>query len=55
MDARSQDLKKKIAIKDISGITKSLMVGQKNFIVHFAFLPDQEYFADKRENIIEIV
>jgi hypothetical protein len=37
------------------GITKSLRIGSKNFIVHFKTRGDEEWFSDKREEIIKAI
>lgn len=41
--------------KDILGITKSLRVLSKNFIVHIGNRPDEEWNCDHRDELIEIM
>lgn len=40
---------------DILGITKSLRIGARNFIIHFGTRADEEWTSDKRDELIDIV
>ena len=41
--------------KEILGVTKSLRVLSKNFIVHMSNRPDEEWICDHRDELIEIM
>lgn len=40
---------------DLMGLTHSLRIGAKNFILHYGSRADEELFSDKRDEIIECV
>lgn len=41
--------------QDLLGITKSLMQGEKNFVVHFKQNTDEEWTSNQREEIINAI
>lgn len=41
--------------EDILGITKCLRIGAKNFIVHFKTRGDEEWFSEKRDDVIKTI
>ena len=40
---------------DLHGVTKSLRIGANNVILHFGTRADEEWFCDKREEMINIL
>lgn len=40
---------------DLMGLTQSIRIGAKNFILHYGSRADEELFSDKREEIIDAV
>lgn len=40
---------------DLMGLTQSIRIGAKNFILHYGSRADEELFSDKRDEIIECV
>ena len=40
---------------DLHGVTKSLRIGANNMILHFGTRADEEWFCDKREEMINIL
>ena len=40
---------------DLHGVTKSLRIGANNIILHFGTRADEEWFCDKREELINVL
>ena len=42
-------------IQNLEGITKSLIKGQNNFILHFRNKASAEFYSERRDEIMEVL
>lgn len=52
---KNGEIRLKNTIEELKGITKSLLVDSKNFILHFKNQPCMEWQSDDRDEIIEVI
>ena len=55
LNIRSKEIRFTDQYADLMGITKSLRIGSNNLIFHFGTRADEEWFCDKREELIDTV
>ena len=55
LNIKDEQLKYNNKYEDCFGVTKSLRIGARNFIVHFKTRGDEEWLSDKREEIIKAI
>ena len=55
LDSKSNAIRFKHTFEDILGLTKSLRIGSKNFVIHFSNHADEEWHSEDREEIVTIL
>jgi hypothetical protein len=55
LDSKNNAVRFRHSFEDILGLTKSLRIGSKNFIIHFSNHADEEWHSEEREEIVSVL